>query len=209
MPFTAMDVADSTMTAPNPSVANECDEGRGRASWRTKGGVSCPLGFQNFTPETGSYSGTQAASAAGRSMCNFGHLTGEKSPVPKRSEIPGNLAELSKGILRFAVSEFESWQPSQPVPSPCRTSVCRKCPRYFRALASADQSLTDQICSHNVLIGHCWRAVSDRKLSISEQGSRRLGSHLAETSSHIRHRARGIRGDAVMPVAVGPPAMRI
>jgi hypothetical protein len=49
-------------------------------------------------------------------LCNFGQLTGEKSLVPKGSEIRENSAEVSKGIFGFDICQFESWRPSQPVP---------------------------------------------------------------------------------------------
>jgi len=56
-------------------------------------------------------------------MCNFGQLTGEKSLVPKRSEISRNLAVLSMDVIKFAILKFESSRPSQPVRSPWAISA--------------------------------------------------------------------------------------
>jgi hypothetical protein len=69
--------------------------------------------------------------------------------------------------------------------SPCQTSRCQKCSRYFRILAPENQSLRREIRPGYVLIGVFWRVVSNREFSISEICSSRLGSYLAETSSHV------------------------
>jgi hypothetical protein len=130
----------------------------------------------------------RAASAPGRWMRYFAQLGGEKSPVPKRSKIRGNLAELSKGILGFTISKFESWQPSRPVPSPCRNSVREKCLRCFRMRAREGRSPTSKIGADGVPIAAIWRRISNREFSISEICSPRLGSYLVETGLHVRYR---------------------
>jgi hypothetical protein len=74
---------------------------------------------------------------------------------------------------------------SQPVWSPCRTPGCRKCSRHFMTLAPENQSLRREMRPSYALVGVFWRVVSNREFSISEIYSSRLGSHQAETGSHV------------------------
>jgi hypothetical protein len=102
---------------------------------------------------------------------------------------PVALKSRLRGLSRLWIREFESSGPSHPVPSPYRTSISQKCSRYFGTLALKSQSLSGKISGGRALIGSFWRAVSIGEFSISENCSPRLGSHVAETSSHIRFRA--------------------
>jgi len=77
---------------------------------RSEADIRLCSGFPEFYVERGSYSGTQGQPVhLADGMRNFAQPEGEKSPVPKRSKIRGKLAELSKGILGFTISRFESW----------------------------------------------------------------------------------------------------
>jgi len=110
-------------------------------------------------------------------------LQREKSLVPECSEISAILADNSKGIFGNDIFRFESYMPSHPVSSLCRTSVRQKCLRYFRRLSPENRSLSCGICSNSTFIRDFLSPVSNRQFSISEIRSRRLGSHLAETGS--------------------------
>lgn len=87
---------------------------------------------------------------------------------------------------------------SQPVRSLCRTSVCPKCPRYFRTLAPKSQSLRNEICPDRALIDDFCRVVSNREFSISEMCSRRPGSHPGETSLRVCERRNVDLGSALL-----------
>jgi hypothetical protein len=67
-------------------------------------------------------------------MGNFGQLAGEKSLVPKRSEISRNLPALSMGDFKSVIWQFESFQGSQPVRSLWVMYGSQKFARHFREL---------------------------------------------------------------------------
>ena len=89
--------------------------------------------------------------------------------------------------FRNCIWRFESSRPSQPVLSPCRTSVREKCLRCFRMLPREGRSPTSKIGAVGVPIAAIWRHVSNREFSISEICSPRLGSYLVETGLHVRY----------------------
>jgi hypothetical protein len=95
---------------------------------------SARSGYPKLRSEIGSHSGTHAASPAGRRMPVFWQLAREKSPVPKCSGIRGNSSDISDGNFRADICRFESYMPSQPVPSLRDMSECQKFARRFREL---------------------------------------------------------------------------
>jgi hypothetical protein len=62
-------------------------------------------------------------------------LLREKSLVTMRSEKPLNFGDLSKGMFNGGICEFESYDPSQPVPSLGAMFRSQKFTRHSRELS--------------------------------------------------------------------------
>jgi hypothetical protein len=115
-------------------------------------------------------------------------LTRDKSLVPRRSEIRGNMGDLSKGFFKYDICQFESSHPSQPVPSLRAVSGSQKYLRHFRGLAggqrvSGPYLAPFQLCHSRILAASLRSRFFNIRICLEE-----TGFESAETGSHVRFR---------------------
>ena len=124
-----------------------------------------------FGAETGSYL-TGGRQCSRWVLLSVSAADTRKVSVPMCSEIGGNSADISKGILQSSISRFESCHPSQPVLSRLGVSGFSENARHFRRLARGRPVSAAENSACSGFAGDFFARVSGREISIAKFSGR-------------------------------------